>query len=996
MAERHQASVYTIAAGASFLDALAAGLDQRYGGEDLGLSRVMVLLPTRRACRALGEAFLRLKGGAPLLLPAMRPIGDVEADEMDLGAEVVDSPLTGAVDEVLELPPAIPPISRQLLLSRLILTLDDSRGQARHDPALAAQLAAELGRLLDQVQTERLGFAKLAELVPEDYAAHWQITLDFLKILTEHWPKMLAERGCSDPAQRRNRLIEVLAARWRHSPPAEPVIAAGSTGSIPATAELLGVVAKLPQGAVVLPALDCDMDQQSWDRLDPVHPQFGMKQLLMRMDVERAEVAPWPVPEIGGAEQGRVELIAEAMRPAATTETWREVSPPPPAALEGVVRIDAPGPQEEAGIIALTMREALEVPGRTAALITPDRRLARRVASELGRWGIHIDDSGGRPLSDTAPGTLLRLSAEMVAERAAPVPLLAVLKHPLAAGGTAPAAFRANVRALERLVLRGPRPGPGLDGLLAAVKAMEGTGELKRWLGKLARAAAPFAEALAATAASLPELLERHVAFAEWLAADAGGGGAARLWAGEAGEACAVFVAELAQAAPMLAPIPGAAYPALLEELMHGRVVRPRYGLHPRLNIWGLLEARLQQADVLVLGGLNEGHWPAEAAADPWLSRPMRARFGLPAPERRIGLSAHDFAQAACARRVVLTRAAKVEGTPTVPSRWLLRLDNLLKACGREWPKRNAASYLHWQGLLDHPDEIKPNEPPEPRPPVEARPRRLPVTQVETWMRDPYAIYARHILNLKALDPLDADPGAAERGQAVHKALDSFLREVGEEMPPDAYERLLAHGRAAFGAVLERPGVRAFWWPRFERIAAWFLEQEHARRQTCVTLATEVQASLALPGPAGPFTLTAKADRIDRLDDGALAIIDYKTGALPLKREVERGMAPQLPLEAMLAQDGAFAGIAPAEVRELAFWRLSGGEPPGEIRRLNLDPAAAAEEAREGLARLIAAFDEADTPYLARPKPEAAPRYSDYEHLARVKEWSAGSGGEGR
>ena len=681
------------------------------------------------------------------------------------------------------------------------------------------------------------------------------------------------------------------------------------------------------------------------------------------------------------------------MRPAATTEAWHQAAPSP-AALEGLVRIDAPGPREEAGVIALVMREALEVPGRTAALITPDRRLARRVAAELGRWSIEIDDSGGVPLADTPPGAYLRLTAEMLAGGAAPVPLLAVLKHPLAAGGLEPAAFRAKARALERLVLRGPRPAPGIEGLVSQLSAAGGPAELKRWLERLKRAAAPFAKALATGSVPLPVLLKRHVDFAEWLAADAKVDGAARLWAGEAGEAVAGFMAELVEAAPAMAPLADAAYPALLDRLMQGRVLRPRYGRHPRLNIWGLLEARLQRAEVLILGGLNEGTWPAEAAADPWLSRPMREKFGLPSPERRIGLSAHDFAQAVCAPEVVLSRAEKVDGTPTVPSRWLLRLDNLLKARGLEWPKARAAALLRWQELLNRPakpDEVKP---PAPRPPVKARPRRLSVTQVETWVRDPYAIYARHILELKALEPLDADPGAAERGVFIHEALDGFLGEVGDELPDDAYRRLLAHGRKAFGAALERPGVRALWWPRFERIARWFVDHERERRVAATTLATEVQGSIALKGPAGPFTLTAKADRIDRLDGGGLAIIDYKTGAVPTKRDVETGYAPQLPLEAMLAEAGGFDGLPGAPVDELSFWRLSGGDPPGEVRRLKVDPSAVAKTAAQGLAGLIAAFDRPKTPYLARPRPEAAPSYSDYVHLARVKEWSAGSGGE--
>ncbi|MEE8245648.1 MAG: double-strand break repair protein AddB [Alphaproteobacteria bacterium] len=994
MSPDRQASLYTIAAGTPFVDALAAGLVAGAKGGPLELSRRTVLLPTRRACRALGEAFLRIGDGAPMLLPAMRPLGDVDEDEAALGAGALGTEYPGDAEDVLELAPAIPPLRRQLLLARLILEFERRRGEAAPDPAQAARLAAELARLLDQVQTERLSFEALAGLVPEDYARHWQETLDFLKIVTEHWPDIVAAEGFMDPAARRNRLLEAQAARWRAAPPDAPVIAAGSTGSIPATAELLEVIAQLPEGAVVLPGLEVEMDDACWEQLEAGHPQYGMKQLLDRIGIERGEVRPWDAPGVAAGEPKRAALIAEALRPAATTEAWHRTPPPPPEALRGLARVDAPGPQEEAGVIALALRRALERPGQRAALVTPDRGLARRVAAELARWDIEIDDSGGVPLAETPPGAFLRLCAEMLAEALAPVALLAALKHPFAAGGIDAASFRARARELERLVLRGPRPAPGVSGLRRALKVARAPRELIRWFATLAKAATPFARLLARKRVPLAVLLEHHLGFAEWLAADHGGDGAERLWAGEAGEATAAFVAELSEAARGLPPIAGAAYPALFASLMGGRVVRPRHGRHPRLNIWGLLEARLQHAEVLVLGGLNEGTWPAEPVADPWLSRPMRARFGLPAPERRIGLAAHDFAQAVAAPRVLLTRAAKVEGTPTVPSRWLLRLDNLLKAPGAAWPGAEGTELLHWQGLLDRPVAIRPGQAPEPRPPLAARPRQLSVTRVEIWMRDPYALYARHVLGLEALERLDADPGAAERGTFIHQALDRFLRACPEALPEDAYERLLELGREAFGSALDRPGVRALWWPRFGRVARWFIAEEARRRKVARTLATEVKGKLVLPGPAGDFTLTAKADRIDRMAGGGLAIIDYKTGAVPPKSELESGYAPQLPLEAAIAEAGGFEGVPAAAVDELGFWRLSGGEPPGEVKTVKVDPRASAATARQGLERLIAAFDDPDTPYRARPRPEAALRYNDYEHLARLKEWSSGAAEE--
>ena len=970
--------LFNIPSAHAFVDALAMGLLERFGAEPLTLSRVTVLLPTRRAGRALREALLRASGGRPLLLPGMRAIGDVDEDELAF------DPLEG--EDGLELPPAIAPLRRQLLLSALIRRRDPAI-----DAAQAAQLAAELARLLDHLQTEDLGLDALVGVAPDALARHWQTTIEFLGVLAEPWRGLLAAEGALDPAARRARLLRALAARWRERPPEDPVIAAGSTGSIPATAELLGVVARLPAGMVVLPGLDAAMDEASWAALGPTHPQFGLKQLLERVGSERSAVAPWPVSPTPPARLARMRLVSEAMRPVETTPAWRDLRDFPKDALEGVARVDLPGAPEEAGAIALLLRETLETPGATAALVTPDRALARRVAAELRRWDVEIDDSAGEPLGATPPGALLRLAAEALADELAPAALLALLKHPLVQAGS-PERFRAEVRRLELRVLRGPRPGPGFRGLLSAAQAARNDAEeAAAFVARLAALSARFAGLVAQPLAALPDLLDEHVRFVEALTA--GADGAPRIWDGEAGEGCAVFVAELREAAADTPPVEGRAYAALFAELMRSATLRPAWGRHPRLHIWGPLEARLQHADLVVLGGLNEGSWPKEASPDPWLSRPIRLQLGLPAPERRVGLAAHDFAQAAAAERIVLTRAEKVEGSPTVASRWLLRLDAAMDAAGLCWPARRAADLRAWQAGLDAAAGEPPRlRAPEFAPPVEARPRRLSVTQIESWMRDPYAIYARHVLRLRALDPLDADPGAADRGLAIHAALDAFLRAYPAALPDDAYPRLLEFGRAAFGAALERPGVRAFWEPRFERIARWFVEFERARRREWRTLATEVSGSAMLPGPAGPFELTATADRIDIGLDGRLAVIDYKTGAPPKRDDVLSGYAPQLPLEAVIAQAGGFPQTPAAEVATLEFWRLAGGWRAAEIASFAADGAASA--ARDGLVRLIARFDDPATPYRARPRPDAAPRYSDYEHLERLREWSSSGGDE--
>ena len=980
-------NLYTIPADRSFVDSLAQGIRAELGEAPDALVRATVLLPTRRACRSLAEAFLRLSGGQAMLLPRLLPLGDIDEDDLAFGDP--DGAALGEGSATSAIPPAITGLRRQMLLTRLIL-VDQPSGPT---PDQAAALALELGRLLDQVQTERLGFDLLAGLVPDEknYSEHWQITLDFLKIVTENWPRILADEGRVDPAQRRNLLIEAQAAAWRKSPPDQPVIAAGSTGSIPATADLLAVIAALPRGAVVLPGLDLATDAETWSGLGPTHPQWGLARLLDHLGAERSAVKIWPA--VGDGEQSaRVQLLDRALRPAEATDVWRAAAALPPESLDGLTRIDCPGPQEEAGAIALMMRGALETAGRTAALVTPDRGLARRVAAEMRRWGVEVDDSAGTPLAQTPPGAFLRLTARMVVEDLAPVPLLAALKHPLAGLGHSPGACRAQVRRLELMALRGPRPGAGLDGLERVVTATKGGQDLLPFLTALRRALTPFMVLMTSEAADLSDLLRAHVAAAEALAASDMLSGPERLWAGEAGEAAANFVEELDDAGNALGSLPGRLYPALLDGLMAARVVRPRYGAHPRLVIWGLLEARLQRADVIILGGLNEGSWPPEAAISPWMSRPMMADFGLPQPERRIGLTAHDFVQAASAPEVVLTRASRVEGTPTVPSRWVRRIETMLRGTPLEDGFAPDPEWLHWQKELDRPATTIEIGPPAPTPPLAARPRRLSVTRIEDWMRNPYGIYARYILDLRALDPIDADPGAADDGSVIHHALDRFLKETTGGLPADALDRLLAMGRETCGGILDRPGARAFWWPRFERIAQWFIDQERERQSLLKASHGEIKGEITIEAPGGAFKLYGIADRIDAFKDGRLVLIDYKTGAPPSNTEIVAGYAPQLPLEGAMVAAGGFPGISAQVPDLLEFWRLTGRDPAGEQQPVKGDVKARVAEALQGVTELVAAFDFAETPYSAHPNPEKAPKYDDYEHLARVREWATTDG----
>lgn len=972
--------IYTIPAGLSFVDILARGIMDRAGDDPLSLARMQILLPTRRACRTLREAFLRLSDGKPLLLPRMSPIGDVDEEELSVA-------LSGA-DDALDIPPAISPLRRLFLLTKLIGAREDyTRG-----PEQDVMLASALGTLMDQVYTEDLDFARLPDLVDRaEFSAHWQVSIKFLSILSEVWPLILQDEGVIDAADRRNRLIKRLATHWKESPPSHPVIAAGSTGSIPATAALLKTIANLPDGCIVLPGLDQIMDDESWGAMDDTHPQATLRHLLRELEAQRGDITLWPAANDDGRKPVRL-FASEIMRPAATAQAWQSIKERLIISADdiGIRRYDCAGPQEEATVIALALREVLEESGKTAALVTPDRKLARRVAMTCRRWGIDIDDSAGQPLTETKVGTYLRLCMEAVCRDLKPVALLDFTKHTLCSPDTA-GDWRGAVRALDLAVMRGPAFEGGMDAYEKKLVELEErdrkTDHFRKTLGIIEQGFKPLLE-LTATNKPAPftTWIDAHLKTTEYFCKPD------ILWAGQDGNEAAAFFSSLREQADILPDVTAADYLALLERATQGISVRPAFGLHPRLMILGQLEARLVEADVMILSGLNENTWPPDSGIDPWMSRPMRKKFGLPPLERSIGLSAHDFAQSLCADRVILTRSARVDGTPTVPSRWLQRMDTVLAALGIDAEVLRKGLLLSHARTLDHAEGYTPCQRPEPRPPVTARPRKLSVTQIETWMTDPYGIYARHVLGLRALDPLEQDLDAAMRGTLVHEALDRFVEKYPDHIPDHAQDDFMTIAREELDALGLGTDVTSFWEPRLSKIAYWIVDSERNWRNDWKPASREVRGEMTLDGPEGPFTLSGRVDRIDFSRDGRDgAIIDYKTGGTFSLSGMKDGKHPQLPLEALILEQGGFESTKAANVGALSYWIVNGSGDGGKIVTMKKpsDIEAAKENAKDGLERLIAAFDIEFTPYYSLPFPARAPKYNDYEHLARVREWTA-------
>jgi ATP-dependent helicase/nuclease subunit B len=1029
--------VFTIPASAPFLPTLIEALTGGKLGlpalrDPLALASATLYLPTRRACRLARDAFLGVLDRDAALLPRIVALGDIDEDEIAF-AEAATGDLAA---DALALPPALGGLERRLLLTRLIerwartAELHGATGAplVAQTPAAACALADALARLIDDMTTRNVSWDALDKLVPPELDRYWQLTLKFLDIARNAWPGVLRDHDAMEPAARRDALIKAETARLARKTDA-PVIAAGSTGSIPATAELIATIARLAHGAVVLPGLDTDLDHESWQliagdpkqRIAPAsgHPQFALQALLTRIGIPRDAVLPL------AEAHGREKLVSEALRPALKTDLWRQQATDAAfagltaKALETVTVIEAANAEEEALAVALALREAVQ-DGKTAALVTPDRGLGRRVLAALGRWNLEAEDSGGDALADTSAGVFARLAAECTLGGLEPVSLLALLKHSMLRLDLK--AKDLAVAALERAVLRGPRPSPGSRGLTHALQAIRVTLDKFRrnektdlhhsdprlaltdaelaaaadLVAQLANALAPI-ESFHGKPQSLAELAKCH---REVIAALSLHDGKAVAFSGPDGIKLAKALDELA-ASPSAGgfEVAPADYVELFSAALADRVVRRPQRPGTRVRILGLLEARLTESDRIVLGGLVEGSWPPDSQNDAWLNRPMRLQLGLDLPERRIGLTAHDFAQMLGAPDVVLTYAAKMDGAPTVPSRFLQRLAAI---SGERWQRtrERGNKYLAWARAFDRPDG-KPMaaQRPEPKPPREVRPAKLSVTEIEDWLRDPYTIYARHILKLKPLDPIGAEPGAAERGTFIHAAIGEFTARFAKGLPADPQAELLKLGETCFAALKDYPEARAFWWPRFERIARWFAGWEKERRPAIKEIAAEIRGEIKIALGNGVFTLSGRADRIERGTDGGYTILDYKTGTARSANQVQSGLAPQLTLEAAILRRGGFKGIAEkSTVERLGYVLLKGGDPAGEPKLLQFKDATADALADEALAKLAGVarrFLEQDEPYRSLVHPMWTDAYGDYDHLARVKEWSSTGGNSG-
>ena len=985
--------IYNIAPGPDFLKTLADLVLEGFpvGAPDRPLSDWTILLPTRRAARRFGQILREQKGATALILPRIKPIGDLDEDRLQ------DESVSG------DLPPALSRSALLLALSNFAVEWAATHPEIEFASEVAASpvqrlgLAQSLAGLVETLETQEIDFAKLREAYDADLSHHREAILSLLALLSEKLPALHEARNTMGRAARRSAMIHLEAKRIASGGHRGPIIAAGSTGTIPATRALLSAIACHEEGAVILPGLDLLADDASWDALPQEHGQFALKVLLSELGLKRSDIEP-----LGPAPNGRHVLVSEVMRPSATAETWHDQLPKQrhliAAGLPGLNLIEAPDRHLEARAIALILREVLEQPTKTAALVTPDRDLAARVAAELNRWNIPIADSAGIALNKHGSGGALDLVLETCLNDFSAQSVLAFMHHGSVSLDHERTVLTATLRNMEVGGFRGfdvKLQKNGFVGLMARAKRAQEKNHHAHPLVKAMTAqewqdTATLAVEIDALFAPLRECVEmgledlitklRQVVEQACPNLD---------WEAPEQQALTDFLDDLAMEAreePAASLFENALF---IQALLRKAPAPPRESGHPRLAILGTLEARLLPFDVMVLGGLNEQVWPSQPDPGAWLNRTMREKLGLPQPERDIGLAAHDFEQGFAYTQTYLTFSKRLGGAPASPSRWLLRLKTVLTTAGLGTTALEQSPYVALAQALERP---RGNEPlsgpmrkPAPMPPVSARPRKFSVTEIEKLVRNPYAVYARRVLALEPLQDFGLAPDAALRGSLFHDAIAEWNR-----LGASDEQALLAAGEKLFASLGDDAEVKNFWWPHFKRVAAWLVAQETQLTQDMLGIHAEQSGSLTFDVSGVEHQLNARADRIDILQNGAARLIDYKTGVLPTAKQVKAGLNPQLTLEAAILLGGGFK-MTPTSVTEALYLRIgSGRDGLKQTRAGDVEGAefgALSENHFAALKTLLGLYLQTTLPYLPRLREFKETQDADFDHLSRFLEW---------
>jgi len=965
---RFDKRIYGLAPGVDFPKALVDGLCTHFKDDPPEkLARVDIILNTERMLRRVQKLFGRKSG---ILHPRLHLVTNLNA--------------------LMPGPNLIPAVSKLATRFELIELVDKLISE---QPDLAARsslyaLADSLAKLIDEMAGEGVDPETITSLDVSDQSGHWERAQKFVEIAQRY----LELRDITpDGTLMQRKSVLSLMDLWEKDPPKTPVIVAGSTGSRGTTMLLMKAVAKLPQGVLLLPGFDFDMPEEAWELLSTAagsedHPQTRFHKLFNETGIKVSEIANWqntppPCPM-------RNAFVSLALRPAPVTDAWLKEGPKLGSleeATKGLTLLEAPDMRQEALAIALRLKEAVHR-GEVAALISPDRQLTRQVTAALDRWDILPDDSAGLPLHLSATGRFLRQVGQLLSKELTSGALLALLKHPLTHSGGARSEHLRLSRELE-LYLRAKRVAFPNAAVIEDWTKGRKEPEAVPWADWLCHA---FLDKTTSDKQSFQSHFETHFSLCHFIAlghAPDEQDGASPLWEGKEGGAVAKTCAAIQEAMHRGGVMHVGDYVDIFSAVLAEGEIRDPLTPHPNVLIWGTLEARVQGADLVILGGLNEGSWPKVPTPDPWLNRSMRQSVGLLLPERQIGLSAHDFQQAVGVKQVWITRSIRSDEAETVPSRWVNRMVNLLNGLPAlngphllENMRARGAKYLGYVKNMEAVKSCPPALRISPRPPVSARPRQLSATEIKTLIRDPYAIYAKRILNLRAIDPLDVAADPQLRGIVVHKVFERFMKDWPNLQQDQRRQRLLSILDEELGRHVPWALARAYWRNRIEAFIIEFLNAEAARQNDIIHSDFEADGKITL-GELN-FTLVARADRIHVRKDQSISLFDYKTGAPPTPAQ-QRVFDKQLYLMAAIAEEGGFNRIAPAPVSEAAFIGLGGS---GLYR-----PAPFGEEsvqaAWEKFKNLIAAYGEKDQGYTPRRALFKAKDFSEYDQLSRFGEW---------
>jgi len=951
--------LFTIPSNYPFLEVLADTLLNKTQNDPLALNDVVIFLQTAAARTAIKKIFIQKSKKNALILPKLYTLGNLDEEEIFFQKNIV------ANDENF---PAIGGIERQLLL---VQSLQEENSSLRF--MQATQIANELLSFLDQAQNEQLDLADIPSLVSdEQFSEHWQKNLQYLSVLSGKYQAKLKELKRLNPKERNNILLSQQAKIWQENPPKHPVIIAGSTGTNPATLSLIETVVSLPQGAVLLAGLDKEMPAESWENLEETHQQYALALLLKKMKKGRGAVSVW---HGCNDDNRRAFWLGQMMQPVMKIQNKDLAKDEIKKSFQNFTLTSCKNFEEEAHVIALRLRHFIaENNGdKNALFITSDRDLAVRVKGILKRWEITVDDFHSTPLAKTAGGAFALLTANFLVNSFSASGLLSLLKNPITR-------TEIDIENLEKESLR-PSYGKVFYRDISDLATKTGDDFLKKL--------ATFVESFK-TAKNMRECFKIHIQFIEFLA------GGELFWETEEGDALSLFFREILV---HVAQFPLAAcrdYMDILDHFLNARTNKNLDQIGANIQIMKPLEARLLKADLMIIGGLNEGVLPSLADENPWLSRQMRKAFGLLTLERRIGLAAHDFIQFIAHQNgeVMLTHAERAGGRPMVASRWIIRLKALFFVTlntEKETPFYENNYYKNLFYKLDGSDKIQRPESPLFAPPLHARPKRFTATEIEDLFENPYKIYAKKILNLRPLGELDADLEASDKGNIIHNILQKFVEEYGAgKITEDkiSKDRLMAIANAEFKNLDEKQDQKIFWWAQFEDIADWFLGQEKTRYKNVLKSYAEVKGTVLFDHEV---ELHARADRIDLLADGGVQIIDYKTGTVPLKGQIKNLKKPQLSVAGIILEDGGFDSISSKKVSALSYWGLRDSKGNGVVE-IAENVSEITAKMREELSAKLKEYTRQGAKYPAHPdgvKDDNAQRFADpYDHLARVKEWS--------